>query len=483
VKRKTLLALTLGLWFALGCGQGQYALVIGNVTVIDGTGAAPESGMTVVIEQGRISAIGTEGSLRYSASAPVIDGTGKYLIPGLWDMHVHLRDLEGTLPLFIVNGVTTVRDMGSELRQTVAMREQIDAGVLVGPRIKTSGMIVESSSWVAQYIELMREQGADEEAVEEFLRTRIMVGDTQEARAVVDSLTALGADFIKIRHAESPEVFAAIAEAAADAGTHLVGHYLWILSLEESAGGGQRSIEHNIFPGFNERTPEQKREIFEALLRNDTHLVPTLVTNGMETLPLETVSAIVADVEGAIDARNRYVSSRIRQRWIETVELNAADDERPPPEVIQQMITGSNQFLFEARQAGVKMLAGTDVPTTGTFLGFSLHDELALLVERYGMTPMEALRSATALPAAFMGMDAEVGTIEVGRRADLVLLDADPLADIANTRRIDTVISNGRVFDRVRRAQLLDEIEASIAVGAEPAALEEPLTSGDPDVH
>jgi imidazolonepropionase-like amidohydrolase len=470
VKRAFGLALILALWFPFACAQRQDVLVIRNVTVIDGTGAGPQSGMTVVVEHNRIGAVGAEGSVTYPPSAPIIDGTGEYLIPGLWDMHVHLDELDTTLPLFIVNGVTTVRDMGSELDRTVATREQIEAGTLIGPRIKTSGMMVESSSWVAQYVDLMREQGTDEEAVEEFLRTRIAVGDPQEARAAVSSLTARGADFIKIRHAESPEVFAAIAEAAADAGTHLAGHYVWILSLVESADGGQRSIEHNILPGFNERTPEQKREIFDALLRNDTHFVPTLVTNAVETLPLDRVSAIAEDAEGAIDPRNRYVSRELRQVWIETVAVNVADDERPPPEVIQQMITSSDQFLYDARQAGVKMLAGTDVPTVGTVPGFSLHDELALLVETYGMTPMEALRSATALPAAFMGMDAEVGTIETGKLADLVLLDADPLADVTNTRRIDTVIANGRVFDRPTCERLLSEIASSIAsAGAVPA--------------
>jgi len=479
MKRTVLLALILGLAVSTGCTADPEVLVIRSVTVIDGTGAGPETGMTVVIAQSKISAIGTEGSVDFPSSARVIDGTGKYLIPGLWDMHVHLRDLEGTLPLFIINGVTTVRDMGSELEKTVALRELIEAGMLVGPRIKTSGMMVESSSWVAQYVELMREQGADDQEVEEFLRTRILVGDPIQARVIVDSLTALGADFIKIRHAESPEVFAAIAEAATDAGTHLVGHYVWILSLEDSADGGQRSIEHNILPGFNERSPEQKREIFDSLLRNDTHLVPTLVTNAAETQSFETVSAIVEDADGAIDARNRYVSGKIRRGWIETVAMNAADEERPPPEVIQQMMTSSNQFLNEARLAGVKMMAGTDVPTTGTFLGFSLHDELALLVETYGMTPMEALRSATAVPAAFMGLAAEVGTIEVGRRADLVLLDADPLADMTNTRRIDTVIANGRVYDRGTRERLLNDIESSIASEANPN-LPSP-TTGSPE--
>jgi imidazolonepropionase-like amidohydrolase len=438
-------------------------VIIRNVTVIDGTGSDPKTNMTVVIEESQISAIDKEDSIGYASSARVIDGTGMYLIPGLWDMHVHLRDLDGTLPLFIVNGVTTVRDMGSELKKTVALREQVEAGELVGPCIKTSGMMIESSSWITQYVNLMHEQGADQEAVEKFLRTRIMVGDPREAIEAVDSLIALGADFIKIRHAESPEVFSAIAEAAENAGTYFVGHYVWILSLDESANRGQRSIEHNIFPGFNEKTFEQKQEIFDALLRNDTHLVPTLVTNAMETLPLEKVRAIVKDTDGVIDSCNRYVSREIRQSWLETVELNAADKGRPPPESIKQMIDSSNHFLSEARRAGVKMMAGTDAPTTGTFFGFSLHDELALLVEMYGMTPMEVLRSATTVPAAFMGMDSKVGTIEVGKRADLVLLDADPLVDVTNTRRIHTVIANGRVFDRATREQLLHKIECECA--------------------
>jgi imidazolonepropionase-like amidohydrolase len=287
-----------------------------------------------------------------------------------------------------------------------------------------------------------------------------VAGDTLEARAVVDSLTEGGADFIKIRHAESLQVFSALAAAAAAAGTHLVGHYVWILGLDESAALGQRSIEHNVLPGFDRRSPEEKREIFDALRRNDTHLVPTLVTNAAETMPLDEVRAIAEDRAGEIDPRNQYVSRAIRRSWLETVELNARDPERPTPEIIRQMLSGSNEFLREARQAGVRMLAGTDVPTTGTFLGFSLHDELALLVETYGLTPMEALRSATALPAAFLGLDATIGTIEVGKHADLVLLDADPLADVANTRRIDTVIARGRVFDRATRERILSEMVA-----------------------
>jgi cytosine/adenosine deaminase-related metal-dependent hydrolase len=462
------LALLLGLSFPpLCCSNPSDALVIRNVTLIDGTGAAPRAGMTVVVEEDRITGIGAAESVQFPPSARLIDGSGRFLIPGLWDMHVHLRDLDGTLPLFIVNGVTTVRDMGSELEETVDQRARIKSGGLIGPNIKTSGMMLESRSWLSQYVELMRERGDDEEAIEKFLATRVTVADTQEAKEVVDALIRNGADFIKIRHAESPEVFTAIGRAAGEAGTQLVGHYVWIVSLEESADGGQRSVEHNILPGFNEKPLEEKRAIFEALLRNDTHLVPTLVTNKSETLPPEEVMAIVQDEKGRLDRRNRYVSASIRKGWLETAALNAADEERPPPEVIEQMIASSDQFVMEARAAGVKLLAGTDVPTTGTFLGFSLHDELGLLVERYDFTPMEALRSATALPAAFMDVDGEVGTIEEGKRADLVLLDADPLSDISNTRQIAMVIANGRVFDRARLEEILREIETSIGNGAE----------------
>lgn len=455
--------LMLGAAALFGCRAAPDVLVILDVTVIDGTGTGPQAEMTVVVEQGRITDIGARDSVQFPRRARVVDGGGKYLIPGLWDMHVHLRDLEGTLPLFVINGVTTVRDMGSVLEETVALRQAVEARTLVGPRILTAGMAVESASWTAQYVDLMRAQGAGEDDVEAFLRTRIIVGDTIEARAAVDSLLARGADFIKIRHAESPEVFAALGAAAREAGTHVAGHYVWILGLDEVATLGQRSIEHNILPGFNGRSPAAKQAIYDALRRNGTYLVPTLVTNAAETMPSAALGALVEDRDGAIDPRNRYVSRAIRQSWLETVALNARDAERPPPEVIRQMMDDSNQFLLDARQAGVPMLAGTDAPTTGILFGFSLHDELALLVEVFGMTPMEALRAATALPAAFMGVDAAVGTIEVGKRADMVLVDADPLADITNTRRIDAVITDGLLFDRPAREHMLHELAASIA--------------------
>ncbi len=459
------LCLAVALW--LGCAQQPDLIVIRDVTVIDGTGAAPRSGMSVVVEGRRIAAVAETDSVGHPPSARVIDGAGKYLIPGLWDMHVHLRDLDATVPLFVVNGVTTVRDMGSDLTATLALRRRIDTGEVVGPRIRTAGLAVESRSWLGQYVDLMREQGADEEKVAAFLRSRIAVGDPSEAWAAVDSLISLGADFIKVRHAESQAVLEALGAAAAAAGVQLVGHYVWITGLEESARAGQRSIEHNILPGFAQKSQEEKHAIFTALLENGTHLTPTLVTNESQTMSFDRLLALAEDRAGSIDFRNRYVSGSIRESWLETIELDAADADRPPPEIIQQMVDDSNAFLREARASGVKMLAGTDVPTMGTFVGFSLHDELELLVDTYGLSPVEALQSATADAAALLDMDEDVGTIAEGMRADLILVEANPLVDITNTRRIDTVIADGRVFDRPARERLLFEIESAVASAQE----------------
>lgn len=470
MKKLMLIPLWLALFVQGACGGSQGVLVIRDATVIDGTGAEPLPRSTVVIEAGRITAVGVDGAVHYPRFARVIDGRGKYLIPGLWDMHVHLRDLDGTLPLFLVNGVTSVRDMGSDLNATVELRRRVNTGMQIGPRVLTSGPVLESTSWLTQYVDLMREQGWDGEEVEEFMQTRVAVGTPSEAGEVVKTLTDGGADFIKIRHVESLEVFDAIVAAAREAGTHVAGHYVWRISLEESADGGQRSIEHNILPGFNERSPEMKRGIFDALLRNGTHVVPTLVTNAAETATLDELVRLVEDTGGAIDPRNRYVSASIREDWIDSVAADLADAERPPPEVIRRMIAGSNQFLDEARRAGVPMLAGTDVPARGTFFGFSLHDELELLVRTYEMTPMEALRSATALPAAFMGLEDDFGTIQTGMVADLVLLDADPLADISNTRRIDAVIFGGTIMERSERERVLRQIESGIGPSREGAA-------------
>ncbi|UCF38868.1 MAG: amidohydrolase family protein [Acidobacteriota bacterium] len=436
-------------------------LVIQNVVIIDPAEAEPQPGMTVVVDGSRIEVVAKTTAGEVWGAARVIDGSGKYLIPGLWDMHVHLRDLGNTLPLFVVNGVTGVRDMGSEIAKTQALKAAIAAGTVLGPRIKSAGLMLESRSWLEQYVEIMR-QSAPEAEVQRFLKTRLAVEDAEDAGAAISSLLESGSDFIKIRHAPSKEAFLAIAAAARQRGVQLTGHYVWNVELIDVSNSGQASIEHNILPGFNERDSQEKQRIFDALVRNRTHWVPTLVAAEVETTAFDDLREQVEDRKGERDNRMRYVSPQIYRGWLETIEMNEHDKERPPVEVIREMVDGSNQFLRDAREAGVLMMAGTDAPTTGVFFGFSLHDELRLLVDRYGFTPREALHSATTVPVRFLGLEDELGSIQKGKVADLLLLKADPFDDISNTRAIDAVIYSGRVYDEAALQAILDEIAAGI---------------------
>jgi imidazolonepropionase-like amidohydrolase len=448
------------LLLAAACAPASHSLVIRNVTVIDGTGGPPVANSTVVIEGDRITAVGTDPP--HTPAATIVDGTGRYLIPGLWDMHVHLRDLDGALALYPLHGVTTVRDMGSNLEATRALQEDVRHGSQVGPRIFTPGPVLESGPWMKQYVELLREADAGDQ-IESFLGGRISIDGPADAAGAVRSLASRGVDFLKIRHAASLETFLAIARAAKQEGLELVGHYTWVVSLVETADAGQRSVEHNILPGFTDLPAADKQEIWQALARNRTHLVPTLVAGEAQARGLGYMAILIEDEVGLVDWRNRYVSHAIRKSWRESHELDSRDQERPPDEVIQQMVAGSNQFLRQAHLAGVPVMAGTDTPTRGTFMGSSLHDELELLVAILGLTTSQALQSATSIPARFMGREQDLGTIAVGRIADLVILDADPLADISNSRRIHAVISGGRLIDVVERRRLLAKIEGALA--------------------
>ena len=170
----------------------------------------------------------------------------------------------------------------------------------------------------------------------------------------------------------------------------------------------------------------------------------------------------IKDEEGEVDFRNIYVEPSIRKNWLETHHLNQLDKERPPVKIIKNMLDESNEFLREAYHSGVFFMAGTDAPVTSIFNGFSLHDELKLLVEKLGLSPFEALQSATIIPAKFMNMDADLGSIEKGKLADLVLLDENPLIDITNTRKINNIIYDGKLINRNQIDEHLELIKILI---------------------
>ena len=422
-------------------------LAITHVTLVDGTGAPPRADITVIVRDGRIAAVGPAGAVRPPRGARVVDARGKHLIPGLWDMHVHLTKAgENTLPLFVANGVTSVRDMGGDYRLLAKWRREVAEGKRLGPKIKMAGPMLESAENVAR----MR----GERTVEPVDRYRLPVAAPEDAERAVRFVASIGADFVKVRTVESPEVYRAIAAAAKRAGLPLVGHT--VAPPEELLAAGQRSVEHPFIPPFDTLTEAEREALFKRFAAAGMALVPTLVT-GTESLlvPVDRVVAIVEDREGSLDPRRRYLSGYIIADWRE----QAQERRGTSVEGLKQLVPSILRDVRETSLAGVRVMPGTDVGVVMIYPGYTLHDELRNLVERVGLSPMEVLVSATRTPAEFFGMADSLGTIEAGKVADLVLLDADPLADISNTRKIRAVVLGGRLLSRADLDRALAEVE------------------------
>jgi hypothetical protein len=238
----------------------------------------------------------------------------------------------------------------------------------------------------------------------------------------------------------------------------LAGH-VFRLDPEDALRAKQRSIEHFFFPTLDNRSEEERTKLFNQFAENGTVIVPTLVTWTTSILvPAKKLEELVEDNSGRLDERRRYVSRRLIEDWREQI------DERKEPSPIEwaEVFPSVLRDLREMRRAGMKILPGSDVAVVPVFPGFSLHEELELLVSKVGMTPMEALLSAHRQPAEFFGMQDDLGTVEVGKLADLVLLDSNPLQDIRNTRRIRAVVANGSLFRRADLNRIVADIEAKV---------------------
>lgn len=424
-------------------------LAITDVTVVDGTGTPGRPHMTVIIEGGRITAVEMATRTSIPRGATVISGSGKVLIPGLWDMHVHLAKAgDRALGLFVANGVTSVRDMGGDFELIQLWRSEIEAGTRVGPRIRSPGPILEN----AKRVRRMKTRGT----IEPVDRFRAPVADTIDARRVVDSVAHLGVDFVKIRTVVSVDVYLAIAAATRRVGLTLAAHGD-IVGPEVMLDAGPRSVEHAIYPPLQKRGAAERARILRQLADAQVAVVPTMVNYYQWLLvPPSDARRILDDSLGRIDPRRRYVSGYLLEDWREQVaERGGVKDALIRRFYLPRAYDGVLRDLQEMYRAGVPILPGTDVAVALMYPGFSLRDELGYFVDKIGMTPAEALRTATRDAAAFSGMLDSLGTVAVGKCADLVLLDADPLVDIRNIGRISAVVARGRLFDRGYIAQLL----------------------------
>jgi predicted amidohydrolase YtcJ len=438
---------------------GAAPLAITNVTVVDVAGGPSRPGQTVLVSGERIVSVGPAAGTRLPRGARVVDGTGRFLVPGMWDMHSHISMFGRTgLNLYLAHGVTGIRDMGGERFAVVkALRDSVAAGQVLGPRMRIASPVVENQRWLA-----WTRQMSERAATPWNLYERFGPASPEDAGRWVDSVVALGADHIKVRNWPDTAISRALMARARERGLQVAAH-----ANEPFPRTGVSSYEHGIWPPL--RVSDAARDsLWRHFAANGAAVTPTLVTWPIRLDPPDTLIAMLDD--GRI-AGLCYVPADAVQEWRD--QLTNLKQETGQIDW-REVYRGEVRNAAEMHRAGVALLAGTDIGAPLLVPGFSLHDELALLVRDAGMSPLQALQAATLTPARVMGLEGEMGTVEAGKRADLVLLDADPLADVRNTRRIHAVVANGRLLDRAA----LDRLRTDARRGSPEACAREAGSGG-----
>jgi imidazolonepropionase-like amidohydrolase len=424
----------------------QSSLAFTHVTVIDGMDPTPRRDQTVITRGNRIVTVAPSPATPLPPDARVVEGRGKFLIPGLWDMHVHTAVIGGreVLPLYVANGVTGVRDMAGDWATLTAYRDDIVHGRVVGPRIIASGPYLEGGNIPIPHI---------------------LARTPPEGRAGVDSLVRLGVDFVKVHGQLTRDTYFAIARRARERGIPFAGHVPRVVGSAAASDSGQRSIEHLLAipapctaaesialrPRFTVQSAlgrcssQDFAPLYARFVRNDTWVTPTFVAQ------FEIASWPQRSVPG--DSLAHYLPDLLRSFFVKILPM---PDSIPPgaDSVGGAMFAKRLAQVATMHRAGVGLLTGTDAPLRNSPPGFGLHEEFVLLA-RGGLSPFEIIRAATLEPARYLGALDSLGTIEPGKLADLVLLEANPLEDIRNTRRIAAVVANGRLYDANDRERLL----------------------------
>jgi imidazolonepropionase-like amidohydrolase len=458
-------------------GPADRPLAFTHVTVIDATGSPAQPDMTVVVTGNRISALGRFGSVVIPANAQVSDARGRFMIPGLQEMHTHafIRSRKSfplyTFYLFIANGVTGIRDFGStggkddfgdyKFRGDAEWRQAVSAGNILGPRVNMSLTVVNGP----------RADG--------YPRSWLTVANAAEAREMVKFLKDQGADFIKEYDELSRDSYFALLDEAKKQGIPVAGHVPTSVSAAEASDAGQRSLEHNygVLSGCSSKEAD--------IMQKETALWGPGKPAMRGILPVDDIKAMINSYdEGKCKAlfakfvkNNTFVDPsmlRARGGGVPATDLRvvkyfspalreysypAARTPRPPdPAAVEARKLAyeyHSRLVKTMQQSGVKMLVGTD----DSFFGTSLHEELVEFVKA-GVTPMQALQIATKNAAEYYGKLDSSGTVEKGKVADLVLLDANPLESIENTQKISAVVVDGRLLDRKELDRLLTQVES-----------------------
>ena len=454
-------------------------VAISGITVIDGNGGAPLSGGTIILSGSKIIAVGSS-STPIPSRARRIDGRGKFAIPGLWDMHTHVDDPELVevkptpsekaqwLPLFVLNGVTTIREMAGDFDLVRGWSQGAASGKLFSPRIFFGGPLVDGPQpmWPES----------------------VAVDSPEKGRQVVRDLKTKGADFVKVYSLLAKDSFLAIADEAKRQGIPMCGHVPVSVSNREAMEAGLNSIEHllqlereladpdkvgalraKIPAGIGrEERFEKSSEIWAACYsemaadalfaeykRRGVWIDPTLIVSYE--------NAYYNPEDPEMRARLKFIPAYVRDWWSPDKNVHFKNQSQALRKG-QQIVHGIRmRMVADLVNAGVPMLTGSDMGgNPHCFAGWGVHDELALLVKA-GLTPMQALICATSNPAKYMKVFDRLGSISSGKVADIVILSADPLKDIRNVSKIDAVIQGGKVLDRTdldrRFAELAKTVE------------------------
>jgi imidazolonepropionase-like amidohydrolase len=455
---------------------GTPAIALMHVNVIDATGSPVLRDMAVVISGENIASIAPSATATIPENGEVVDATGKFLIPGLVDAHVHLTgsnepkgSREFFVPLLIANGITTVRDMGGYLESLKPLRDDIKRGKRVGPQIFFAGPYLDGSPPSFQ--------------------PSLVVTNATQASEDVRTLMEQGVDFIKVQSILNRDAYFAIAATAKREHVTFVGHVPDRVTAFEASDAGQKSIEHltgvlrscasdeqrlmreqmQTAPKHTTPSGSHSREVaWERELaatqsdRNTARLLATFAKN--RTWQVPTLILLLEDAfpnpesRAATENTLKYVPQSIVKNWEQAAGKQDEFATQTEFALREKLLARSMQVVQQMEAAGVPILAGTDSAAPYVVPGFALHEELRLLV-RAGLTPMQALQAATMGPAEFLGKLETQGTIEKGKVADFVLLDADPLEDMRNIEKIRGVFVHGRLIDRTMLDEMLSSTE------------------------
>jgi len=419
-----------------------------NVNVIPMTSDIVLQAKTVLISDNRIVLVGDVKSTPVAEDVIVVDGTDRFLIPGLSEMHGHIpgvgsASLERVLHLYVVNGITRVRGMLGQASH-LGLRQQILQGEVLGPRLVTSGPSFNGRS----------------------------VNSPQQAHRMVTEQHAAGYDFLKIHPGLTLEEFDAIAETAKELDIPFAGHVPADVGIRRALAAGIATIDHldgymqTLIPAHED--PSGGFEGFFGLMLADqadekkiANIVDETCRAGVWNVPTQSLFEHVVSGELAEDMSDwpemRYMPEATVRQWVQSKNSVVLDDGYRLKTANRAILL--RRYIIKALQdRGCGLLLGSDAPQIFNVPGFAIHRELRMLVDS-GLTPYEALLTGTVNPARFLGQSDVVGTIVAGQEADLVLLDANPLDDISATRRVHGVMLRGRWIAKAEIRQILDPLE------------------------